>query len=77
MCVLFCAYALQLKEFVIIALLSLNAIFANHGSSMRMFLTESSAVWMLAVVVGTLVVRADHSTAAPQYEGQLAEPRKT
>lgn len=44
---------------------------------MRMFLTESSAVWMLAVVVGTLVVRADHSTAAPQYEGQLAEPQNT
>ena len=33
-----------------------------------MFLTETSVVWILAVVVGTLVVRADHSTAAPQSE---------
>lgn len=40
-----------------------------------MFLTETSVVWILAVVVGTLVVRADHSTAAPQSEGILNTPR--
>lgn len=40
---------------------------------MQTFLTTTPTVWMFAMVVGTLVVCADHSTASPQYEGSHGE----